>query len=354
MKTSIDIEHRKRLIDAGLLQTRLCRTNGSPTYAAIISSIVDLLDQPGPLTEVLYSDPGEPVQTALYLRLMGAVQRLAIADPACPLRSYYPTLGGVLNISAAVSAFHDYVPNNLEAARTEMQCPLQTNEVGRSAPLLLGMRYIASRMNPRLRLLEVGASAGLNLWLDRYHVCAGDVTWGPAASKVQLCGYFANTPPLLNDFTVVERRGCDLNPLSLENERSSRVLRSFVWPEDVQRLVRLEAAIAEAGVAEIDTADLTTWIARALPAEGSTTVLFHSMVMPYVGAASRERFHQAIAEVASHAKTTAPFARLSLEPKEPDVMELVCQLWPTNEATRLATCTPHGREVIWDPAPAIR
>ena len=44
----------------------------------------------------------------------------------------------------------------------------QTNEVGRSALLMSGLLVLADRFGLPLRLFELGASAGLNLQLDRY------------------------------------------------------------------------------------------------------------------------------------------------------------------------------------------
>ncbi len=54
----------------------------------------------------------------------------------------------------------------------------QTNEVGRSGVLVGGFLQIAKETGLPLRLLEIGASAGLNAVWDRYHYQLGAADWG--------------------------------------------------------------------------------------------------------------------------------------------------------------------------------
>ena len=64
--------------------------------------------------------------------------------------------------------------------------PPQTNEVGRSAALLAGLfDVVAASGVRRIRLLEIGASAGLNLLLDRYAYRGDSWQFGSADSTVQ-------------------------------------------------------------------------------------------------------------------------------------------------------------------------
>lgn len=151
---------------AGVRQSRLCRDNGSPTYAAIIDALVSRLGGDDPAVTLLRNDPRPPVQSALYLRLLGAVHRIALSRPDCPLRRYFPSAGGHVDPQAAVEAFFRVVAAHAAAVAVDMRADVQTNEVGRSAPLSAAMNYLTVTAGLPLRLLEVGASAGLNLWMD--------------------------------------------------------------------------------------------------------------------------------------------------------------------------------------------
>lgn len=198
---------------AGVRQSQLCRDNGSPTYSAIIDALVRRLGGDDPAVMLLRNDPRPPLQSALYLRLLGAVHRIALSRPDCPLRRYFPSAGGRADPLAAVEAFFPVVAAHVAVLAVDMRTDVQTNEVGRSAPLSAAMNYLTAAAGLPLRLLEVGASAGLNLWMDRYFVQAGAAGWGPPDSPVRLTGHFTSGQPPATAMTVVDRRGCDLNPL---------------------------------------------------------------------------------------------------------------------------------------------
>ena len=174
----------------------------------------------------------------------------------------------------------------------------QTNEVGRCATLL---PVLAGLPGP-LALLEVGASAGLCLYPDRYSYRytghpSGDHALDPAdgPSRVVLeCAVDGDVP--LPDALpeVAWRGGVDLNPLDVDDEDAMRWLRTLVWPEHDDRRARLAAAV------ELVRADPPTLVRgdlnEALPAlveqvpPDATLVVFHSAVLAYLSAEDRDRF----------------------------------------------------------------
>jgi hypothetical protein len=339
---------------AGELQARLCRENGSPTYEAMINALVARLADPGAATELLRADSGDPIRSAVYLRLLSAVHRVALTDPSCPLRAFYPSTGGSVDVRRVVPVFLDVVEDNPETIAAGMQAHIQTNEVGRAAPLSAAMCYVAASSGTPLRLLEVGASAGLNLWLDRYRVHAGDMAWGPPDSPLQLVGHFASGTPPPVGFAVIDRRGCDLNPIDIGDPRARWLLRSFVWPEHVERLERLDAALSAASPAPLDALDACSWLRSRLVelTAGATTVIFHSLLLPYLADDERLKFERLIRRAGEQADHARRLAWVSLEPTpEYDDVLLICELWPERRRVRLATSTPHGTEIRWDPVP---
>lgn len=341
----------KELRAAGVRQSRLCRDNGSPTYAAIIDALVSRLGDDDPAGTLLRNDPRPPVQSALYLRLLGAVHRIALSRPDCPLRRYFPSAGGQVDPQAAVEAFFRVVAAH--RPRSPLTCGLmcKPNEVGRSAPLSAAMNYLTATAGLPLRLLEVGASAGLNLWMDRYFVQAGAAGWGPPDSPVRLAGHFTSGQPPATAMTVVDRRGCDLNPL--HPARSRLLLESFIWPEHVDRLRLLRAALSVATPVPLERSGAGAWIGQQLATlpGGVTTVVFHSIVWPYLSGDERAAFDHAVRAAGARADSDHRLGWVSLEPDGSGVC-LTCERWPENERLVLATSSPHGTNVVWQPAPS--
>jgi hypothetical protein len=113
-------------------------------------------------------------------------------------------LGGSVEDPAA---FRESVTGNWAAVEAELLTrTTQTNEGGRCAVLL---PVLAALPQP-LALLEVGASAGLCLYPDRYAYRYGDHVLGDGAPVLD-CVATGLTPPDRRP-EVVWRAGLDLNP----------------------------------------------------------------------------------------------------------------------------------------------
>lgn len=334
----------ERLRTTGELLADICARNGSPTYEALVRA---MLDGHSAAVELLQDDPGDPVGTAVHLRLLGAVHRLVLTDQASPLRRFYPSTGGTVDVEGVVPVFLDVVDEHRHALAHAMQAPVQTNEVGRAAPLSAAVNWVVERLGGPVRLLEVGASAGLNLWLDRYRVEAGAVAWGPPGSPVLLHGHFASGSPPTPPVEVVERRGCDRHPLDATDPEVRLLLRSFVWPDHTQRLANLDAALAVAGPVAIDQADAWEWVAERLVdiPDDATTVVFHSVVMQYLEPDDLSRFEEAI-----RSRAHPRLAWVAMEPTaDYEHMEVTAEVGRPGRRHRLATTTPHGRDISWAP-----
>nr|WP_221377318.1 DUF2332 domain-containing protein [Actinoplanes polyasparticus] len=164
----------------------------------------------------------------------------------------------------------------------------QTNEIGRSALLL---PVLAALPQP-LALIEVGASAGLNLYPDKYSYRYGDVVLGSSGPQLD-CAATGLTPPAALP-EVVWRAGIDLNPLDITSPADRGWLEALIWPEHDHRRDRLRqaAAIAAADPPRLVRGDLVEEL-PALVAEApsdATRVVFHTSVLYQVPGPHRRAF----------------------------------------------------------------
>ncbi len=108
---------------------------------------------------------------------------------------------------------------------------VQTNEVGRSAVLGPALTWAAS--GGALQLIDVGCSAGLNMFCDRYRLDYGEYgVTGPENSPVRIaCRVAAGSPPVAPLLPVIAGRvGIDLDPPDLTHPDDARWLLACVWP----------------------------------------------------------------------------------------------------------------------------
>lgn len=170
---------------------------------------------------------------------------------------------------------------------------VQTNEPLRCAALLPAL----STIEGPVALLELGASAGLCLYPDRYsYRYEGGPSLDPAGgrSTVVLHSAFAGGPPLrLPD--IVWRAGLDLAPLDAAEPRDRRFLTTLVWPGEEGRAERIGAALDIVAADPplllkgdaTDPAVLHAAVAQA--PHGATLVVTTPGVLPHIPRAGRER-----------------------------------------------------------------
>jgi len=176
----------------------------------------------------------------------------------------------------------------------------QTNEPGRCAVLL---PLLAALPQP-LALLEVGASAGLCLYPDRYsYRYTGHPQLNPRSPAVLDCAVTgpAPLPDALPE--VVWRAGIDLNPLDVNDPDDVRWLETLVWPEHDHRRTRLLAVdIVREDPPRLVAGDLNdhlTALARTRP-DGATLVVFHSAVLAYLDPEDRAAFAETVRGLDAH------------------------------------------------------
>jgi hypothetical protein len=225
------------------VQADLSRRLGSPLYSHLLSQASDDYEAGGPVRELLEPLAHDLRGIALPLQLMAAMHRLVLEGRAPELARFYPSAGGSLAIEASWEPFRRTLAEQIESLRALVNRPVQTNDPGRSGSLLGGFLLIAQRTGLPLRLLEVGSSAGLNLCWDRYRYEWRDGGWGDPASALRLEGVFVDGAPPPAAVAVVERSGCDPNPVDVHSPEGRLTLLACTWPDQLERIRRLEAGI---------------------------------------------------------------------------------------------------------------
>jgi hypothetical protein len=203
-----------------------------------------------------------------------------------------------------------------------------------------------------LRVLEVGASAGLNLRFDQYRYEVGGAPAGDPESPVRFpASWFEGAWSLPPRVEVVERRGCDLSPLDPTRQDDRLRLLSFVWPDQRERFERLEGAleVARRVHAPVDEADAFEWALERTrePIDGTATVLFHSIFVQYLDGAERSRLQAIVEAAGERASGSAPFAWLRMEAGRGLQTEVRITQWPGGRERLLATAGYHGHPVRW-------
>lgn len=194
-----------------------------------------------------------------------------------------------------------------EAVRaTVVSRATQTNEVGRLATLA----PVLARVPGPVALVEVGASAGLCLYPDRYAYAwppLGGLR-GPAGSGGPLLTAQAEGPmPVPTALPAVAwRAGVDLNPLDVTDPDATAWLENLVWPEQDERRARLRAAldVARAEPADLrrgDLLDLLPGLVEEAAAHG-TPVVLHSAVIAYLAPDDRDRFHALVSDLVAQGR----------------------------------------------------
>ena len=216
-----------------------------------------------------------------------------------------------------------------------------------------GFLEIAARSGLPLGLHEVGASAGLNLLWDRFAFHLGPHRWAGSDPGLTLTADWRGPAPRLDVQPVIAgRQACDRRPVDLTDPEARLHLQGYVWPEQLDRLARLRAAIAlasEMGV-RVDAADALDWTAHRLADRraGEAMVIYHSIVLQYFDAVARRDFAGMIEAAGARRRRSAqwpgsPSRRRTLG----DQFELTLAYWPGGERHRLATAQAHGRWIEW-------
>src|SRR5581483_7818022 len=328
---------------------RECR-GSSPLYAQL--SLVIAKDE-DLLTLASAAPQGQPVPNLFF----GAVHYLLLKGNSNSLADYYrSTTENPLPPESAYPSFREFCLRYRESIEHLLRTRrVQTNEVRRSTYLFLAFSIVGHLAPDRdLALIEIGASAGLNLLWDKYGYHYRDYgDFGDLASPVQLdCTFRGEKRPLLpNQVPKVSYRvGLDLNPIDVRNSEEALWLRALVWPEHQERVKLLQRAIqlAKQQPPELiagDGIELLPGVVQKAPREAAVCV-FHTYTVNQFSPANRVRLSALLAELPQGRES---FFRISTEGIAGLLPQLELTFWENRipQHFLLAHCHAHGEWIEW-------
>jgi len=304
----------------------------SPLYR----ELVEVIAESDELLRIVNRIPHKPPPNILF----AAVQFLLMDGMGADLARYYPSLTeSPLPATEAGPVFTEFVIDHedpIVAIGTTRYT--QTNECRRCVALLPG---IWAAPFDRFHLIDLGASAGLNLALDHYRYRWGEVGWG-RRSPVLLETELRLASPTPRDITVLSRTGLDLSPVDVSDPVERRWLEALIWPEQRDRRERLHAALEVAGQVErrmvggsaLDTLGLAF---AGLPGE-EPAVVMNSFALNQLS--EEERAH--IDWVVSEARAVRSVHRVSMELRIRDDRSARIEVDDGSGWAEIGRAQPHG------------
>lgn len=234
----------------------------------------------------------------------------------------------------------------------------QTNEAGRLATLVPALAQLQPDGTDGLSLVEVGASAGLCLYADRWayrwRTGSGDVTAGTGPELT--CLVEGDAPLPSSPPHVAWRSGIDLHPLDVTDDEAMRWLQNLVWPEHQDRRERLRTAIdiARSDPPHLGTGDLLTDLPRLVSdaARHGPVVVLHSAVIAYLETDDRLEFDRLVRELVADGachwiSNEAPNVLPSVTASGPPVPDGTSTFVLGVDGEAVAWTHGHGRSMRW-------
>lgn len=335
----------------------LVRGGRSPLYIELMRGAADDLDRGGVVRDLFDAIPTPPGSVP-PLRLLAALHRLVLEGRAPQLAAYCPSAGGTRPPTGAWPSAAEVLQQHFDEVRERVAHTVQTNEPGRAVVIYGALLWLVERNVLPVNLLEIGASGGLNLLADRFAYRVGGALLGDAGSPLIFDEPWRGRPVPDPSATaaalrIARRAGCDPAPLDLASADDRLTIRSYLWPDELDRLARLDAALAVAAVAppEVAACGAERWLPGVLADRraGELTVIWQSVMRQYVPAQTWAAIEHAIGDAGCAATAETPLAWITMEPGDAPLegFLLTATTWPGGVPCRLGHAGDHGPPVTW-------
>ncbi len=323
--------------------------DSSPLYYALSHAIAQ---DEGILEVASQASPGQPVPNLLF----AAVHYLLAANTTDPLCAFYSTWAPhPAEPAKAFPAFKRFIEIHRRDIVALLKSRLvQTNEVRRSSYLFPALAFAVSHLESRpLVLVEIGASAGLNLIWDRYRYSyGGESVYGDPSSPVLITSSFRGPAPAIVSApmpVILQRIGLDLHLVDTSILDQADWLRALIWPEHHERRTLMDAALKHLGGMHVDLRagdgfSLIEAIAEEVPAD-SLLCVYHTHVANQISTDSRARFLGLMDRVGARRDMVHVFNNIK------PGLHLTVYRGGTKIDMQLAHVDGHARWIEWLPVP---
>ena len=334
-------------------------------YSELTERLGEILLADPALVSILDAAPPTQRQPGL---LFAALHDRVLAHPEEPLARWYPSVSGRPPPDAdPAPALHAFFAAHGDEIRALVATrSTQTNDPLRCASLAFGFAAVGEAAGRPLGFVELGASAGLLLLVDRYRIDFGGVaSLGDPRSSVRLVSELRGParPPLPTRLPAIASRvGIDLAPVDARDEAATRWLLACILADRLDRIERFRGALALArrDPPRLVRGDITlrlAEVAASVPAD-EHLCLFDSYALVYLTPPQRAELAAAIAEVArgrdldwisAERPGTIPDLVEPAPPEDPHATFLAwCSYRGGVRRDRvLARCHTHGEWVEW-------
>ncbi|ABD56508.1 DUF2332 domain-containing protein [Jannaschia sp. CCS1] len=340
-----------RLRAAFASQGRATAKLGSPFMARLMPLIGQNLDDSTAVGHRCLAWDGDvsAAGQSVPLRLAGALHGLVLDGTDARLTAAYPP--NTVDDDTLWQAVLESLTTHEARIMDWLDRPPQTNEVRRAAAVIAGIWWALGQVGQTpVILTELGASAGLNLSLDRFALSMGRGLHVAPQSSVRLkpdwTGPFVRPHPI----HVTTRAGVDLSPLDPKDPTDALRLLAYIWPDQPERMARTRAAIALSDT-RVDADDAAPWLAQRLadPWVG-LHVVYTTIAAQYFSAKTVRDIAENLATHGANATPKAPLLHLAMEAD--DVRRgaaLTASLWAGGPpvVTTLARVDFHGAWIEW-------
>ncbi|MEZ6022847.1 MAG: DUF2332 family protein [Hyphomonadaceae bacterium] len=245
-------------------QGAFCTLYGSPFTGELIARMRQDIVDGGPMAALVDGWPTNPRGDALALRFTGALHAAVLMNRDPVLVSAYPGANAAWRMDDVWPVARAFLAREQAWVADFVKSAPQTNETRRSIALLAAFLAFAETWQGSIDTLELGASAGLNLNWDRFAYRTESWSWGGASPVLIDTAWNGPAPATHAQPRVRNRAGCDLNPLDIRDQAQRLQLKSYIWPDQPDRLTRSMArSNPRLRMMRVERASADAWVARA-------------------------------------------------------------------------------------------